>query len=245
MKKITAVTRPGRRPYQEDRYTYMAVRGKGVSGALLAVMDGHGGESVAEFCSKEIKNKFYFNGNAEHSLRSLVEELNEATKSDRAGSTLSVALVVKKAGALAVSVAVLGDSPVIIMDKDGLFIVSPDHNVRTNMTERLAAEDRGGVYEDGWIFRGDYGLQISRSLGAAHFGGIISHESDIYTVRNPKWVLVASDGVFDPKHNSALEVLPDDLKSLAALDATANTVMKWAERRGLSDNTTALVWRAG
>ena len=244
MSSVTLAIEQGPRSYQEDYYLSMPIKGNGLNGRLLAIMDGHGGKAVAEICAREIGNLFspYKDTSPEESLRQLVSKLNSKTVSFRdVGATLSIAFVLEDQRK--VSIAIVGDSPVVVLDGKKKLHLSPEHNVRSNAQERRAAELRGGICEGGYLFakNSDHGLQISRSLGDAHLGGILSREPDIYTIDDPQWILVASDGLFDPGHRDTHKLL-GDIQRYAILRSTARDLMKWAEKRGLKDNATALVW---
>lgn len=244
---VTTIEKKGPRPYQEDRHLRMALASDSRScGELLAVMDGHGGSSVAELCKQQIDSIFQFSGpdQSEESLRNLIAELASRTNYYEMGSTISMALITETP--LMASVAILGDSPVVIYDKQGRLHISPEHNVRSNLEERKAAERRGGIYREGYICpRGGFsGLQMSRALGDSFLRGVLSREPDVYTIAEPVWVLVASDGLFDPGHSDTHRLL-EEIKQYAKRNATAEELMRWAEKRGLQDNATALVWCAG
>lgn len=241
---VSVAAKQGPRPYQEDYFVFFRIDNANLKGWLLAVMDGHNGELVAELCAEKIEKLFRITdeGQAEESLRCLVADLNSQTKSYSEGSTFSAALLLD--GVSKVWIAVLGDSPVAVLDKDGNIHISPEHNVRSNLEERKAAEKRGGIYANGYIWTDmsdlAKGLQMGRALGDSHFGNILSREPDIYTIDNPRWVLVASDGVFDPDHENTQ--LLEKVKKYAMRRSSAKDIMKWAESRGLKDNATALVW---
>ncbi len=242
---VTSAVKQGPRSYQEDRHFFAPIEGSRSCGWFLAVMDGHAGDAVAELCAQEIGQIFqsFVAGNTEEALRLLVAELNSRTQKNRQGSTLSIAVVTDDP--CKVSVAVIGDSPVVVYDKQGKLHLSPEHNVRSNLKERAAAIGRGGRYAEGYLFaRGNYsGLQMGRALGDADLDEVLSREPDIYTVHDPRWVLVASDGLFDPNHEDMPKLL-GQIKRYAKKRADAESLMKWAERRGLEDNATAIVWCA-
>lgn len=242
---VSCVTLRGPRSYQEDRFVNIVFLNVNCNCRLLAVMDGHAGSKVADICSENISNLFKLENEeqAEMALRSLIKDLNEMTSDCFEGSTLSIACFLEDQSK--VSVAILGDSPVVALDNSGQLHISPEHNVRSNLKEREEAIGRGGVYEQGYIFaRGDFknGLQMSRALGDAYLGKVISHEPEIYTISNPAWVLVASDGIFDPDHRES-EALFVEVKEFAERNASAQDIMNWAKSRDLEDNATALVWR--
>jgi len=238
MNPATSVARQGPRSYQEDRHhvTYIPDR----KWQLLAVMDGHGGSEVSDFCEKNIFRMMSLeNGNPAHSLSKLVFNLNSATYRYRAGSTFSAVIISDELDL--VSVAILGDSPVVVLDAQGELHVSPEHNVRTNLNERIAAQERGGIYEGGYIYFGEGGLQMSRALGDMYLAKVLSREPEVYTIKNPVWVLVASDGLFDPGHKNTGNLMKE-IEKFAKDGADAETLMDWAEKRGLEDNATAVVW---
>lgn len=237
---VTFATRKGPRSYQEDRHyeTYVPHR----KWHLLAVMDGHSGMDVSDFCANNIFRMLPLDeGRPENRLSSLVNNLNSATRQYRAGSTFSGVIISEDSNTA--SIAILGDSPVIILNEKGQLHISPEHNVRTNKSEREAAEARGGRYSQGYIWSpGGDGLQMSRALGDAPLYSVLSREPEIYTINNPVWILVASDGLFDPSHENTKGLL-EEIKEFAKKRATASTLMAWAEKRGLRDNATAVVWQ--
>lgn len=240
---ITCIQEQGPRSYQEDRSFHKHIDGVDYTGKLLAVMDGHGGSATAELCANEIGQLFSPRSakSVEEDLKGLVSLLNGKTINFLAGTTISIACVLEDHRK--VSIAVLGDSPVVVFDDEGNLHVSPEHNVRSNLQERGAAQKRGGVYGSGYIWERDqeYGLQMGRALGDAHLGRIISHEPEIYTLNNPQWILVASDGLIDPCHEQS-EGLFLEIKKYAQKRASAKDLMQWALSRGLRDNATAIVW---
>ncbi|MDP1688610.1 MAG: PP2C family serine/threonine-protein phosphatase [bacterium] len=242
---VTCAHERGPRSYQEDKYVNIVFLNSNCNCRLLAVMDGHVGSKVADICADKIGSLFNLE-NAEHTetaLQNLVIDLNKVTSDCFEGSTLSMACIQEDQSK--VSIAILGDSPVVVLDNSGQLHISPEHNVRSNLKEREAAIGRGGTYAQGYIFaNNDFtnGLQMSRALGDAYLGNVISHEPEIYTINNPMWILVSSDGIFDPNH-SELETLFAEIREFAERHASAQDIMNWAKSRGLQDNATALVWR--
>ncbi len=233
----------GTRQSQEDRFFHHPVTGQ--VGWFMAVMDGHGGKDVVELCAREIPRLFGLlvgSGSCKKVITRIVQELAEMTKADYSGSTLSIAWVREDLDL--VTVAVLGDSPVIVLDASGKVHVSPEHNVRTNLAEREAGVKRGGWFDGSYLRKGESGLQMSRALGDAHLGDIISREPEIYTVASPRRVLVASDGLLDPSHGDVSGPVRDLGLLLQKNFVTARHVMLLAKDRGeLEDNTTVLLWK--
>src|SRR5205814_5855687 len=162
------------RSEQQDRFLCSRIPrdlGKEIHGWLMAVMDGHGGSQTAELISRELLSQFEdafvnHSGQIDRSLRAVVHTLAEKTAQERSGSTLAMAY--KPAQEECVYTAVLGDSPIGVLDNKGIMQICPIHNVRINLEERTAAIARGGVYIDGYLedaHRRGYGLQCSRALG--------------------------------------------------------------------------------
>ncbi len=240
---VNFATLQGLRMNQEDRYVAGVIQGKGRSGHLLAVMDGHGGSYVADFCANNLA-RFFQLGDPEHprkALEGLISRLNETTHMFREGSTISVAYVLEERNE--VWAAVLGDSPIVVIDKIGKVYIGPNHNVRTNMAERSAAEKRGGRYDGKYIRNSDgTGLQLTRALGDSQMAGIVSREPEIFAVNDPVWVAVASDGMLDPAHRDKGSSL-NEFVSFGKASAGAEELMSWANGHVLDDNATVVVWK--
>ena len=237
----THATAQGPRSYQEDRYCFFSIR---KPQTIIAVMDGHGGSEVAEFCSCNLRKIFQeTRGKIADRLNKVIGNLAEATsRHHEVGSTISLVSITNRWA----HVAFLGDSPVIIRTAGGKIDISPEHNVRNNNAERLAAEKRGGVYINGYICEpgsGD-GLQMSRALGDCKMGLIVSKEPEIYKrpVDQNSWVLVASDGLIDPSHKGTENV--EQIADMLNNGKDAGDLIEWASRKGLRDNATAIVWRS-
>ncbi len=249
--QVSFFSEKGGRPYQEDQL--VAVKKEisdQESGWLLAVMDGHRGSEVSGFCVKNLESLF-IQSLAEKKkvdqdvLKETLELLNEGTRSMAAGSTISLVFISEATSA--VFVAVLGDSPVIILDKNGALNISPDHNARSNPKEKDAAKRRGAYYTGGYIWAGEYGLQMARSLGDCDMDKVLSRKPEIYKVNlGPgSLVLVASDGVFDPGHlktANQIKRLVAKIKKNPTFDA--KDLVNDAISRRTGDNATAILWKA-
>ena len=242
---ITSYTSLGERTYQEDRHL---VINKDFA-SLLAVMDGHGGDETSDFCFQNLERIFerVLSKNKSFSgaiVKDLISELDQETKGHTSGSTISIVLISEFEENA--HVGVLGDSPVVIKDKNGKVNISPEHNVRSNLKEKEEAKKRGGVYQGGYMYQpnGKYGLQLSRALGDYKMGEVISHEPEIYAVELGKdsFILVGSDGLFDPSHDDTggqIKVLVKKINE----GAEAENLVQDALDRGIRDNVTAILCR--
>src|SRR5271154_1471473 len=205
LQALSSDSHKGHRNYQEDRLFTSTME----QGTLLAVFDGHGGEEVSQIASEALPGLFAdeigedgATNHVDEVLKTVIQKINIMTQSIDAGSTVSIAFIPNDKPV--VYCAVMGDSPILIKDKEGKINIAPDHNVRTNQAEAEAAVARGGMVEGGYLYA-DYhgiGLQMARALGDAHLNKVLSRVPDVYSVEvGPgSWVLVASDGCFDPGH---------------------------------------------
>jgi len=217
----------------------------------LAVFDGHGGAATAEMAAQEFISLFEsaleaHPENFPEALRDVFAALNPMTQDLSAGSTASVVFIPRDAQS--VSLAVLGDSPIVLLNSDGKTHFGPDHNIHTNLKERGAAQARGGVFYGGYLEdpqRPGWGLQMARSLGDADLARVLSREPDIETVAlgGKGIVLVGTDGVFLPGGGSNADQLMR-LLTMIRQGADAQAIVQDALARKTGDNVTALVWKA-
>jgi len=244
---------------QEDRYVYTPVHSNvsNIEGWLLAVMDGHAhtssGNKVSELCRVYIPRLFSINyaEQAKQSLFELTQKLVRISTNIYQGSTLSLALVLESHHT--VTVATMGDSPIIVIKNEAMYL-APSHNVRVNLEERTAAEERGGVYENNYLWvkqsnsddRVPRGLQLSRSLGDQCMKKVLLRVPEIVTrqLTISSAVLLMTDGVCDISRSS----FSGDIAKIASevrRGADASLLMQnHIARNSLRDNATALLWSA-
>lgn len=110
------------------------------------------------------------------------------------------------------------------------------------MSDRLEAMQRGARYSGGYL-ETPYGhsLQLSRALGDMLFDSFLNREPEVYSVKEPRFIAVCSDGVLDPGHSKTLE-LADELGELLKQASSAEDILEWAGARRLADNATAILW---
>lgn len=247
---ITYFQAQGERHYQEDRLVAQTIKLNELELTILAVMDGHGGGETSEMLSKAlvgtIMQSIHEVGyNWGVILKDSVAQLNNMTQHMTSGSTLSLVLLLEHEKIA--HVAVIGDSPIIILDTSGRLNLSPDHNARSNEIERQAAINRGATYDNQYLrdpVTGD-GLQMSRSMGDSTMASFLSREPDVYDVElGPhSFVIVASDGVLDPFHEDTSSQ-ERRLAEMVAKGADAKTLVEDALARKTGDNATAIVLKS-
>ena len=247
---MTSASAQGGRSHQEDRAVFEWIETNAVSGWLLAVFDGHRGAASAEQAAQGLRSLFVERltaqrGDAASALRDVFTALNDLTREYVSGSTASVVFI--PADAKVATLAVLGDSPIVILDARGNAHFGPDHNVRTNLNERAAAEARGGVYRSGYLEDGQLpgvGLQMARSLGDADLSRVLDRAPEVETVPlgGQGIVLVGTDGLLSPGGTANSDQL-GRLLALIQEGAGAKEIVTDALARGTGDNVTAIVWR--
>lgn len=248
MGRITAATVCGLRPKQEDRLVVLPRE----DGYLLAVCDGHGGYRTAttaiaqlvEFCMNHAQRRSaYDEVNAEIFLRALVRQIVDKTQNDISGSTLSIAYISEEASR--VSVAVLGDSPVVVRlgGQMSSVWVSPEHNVRSNEGDCHYVREHGGEIEGSYLYADPHGggLQLTRALGDRKFASVLQREAQYFSFSfsgKHNLVAVMSDGVYDAHTMCTKEDLMIQQPITNAGQLVADALL-----RGSRDNVSAIVWR--
>jgi serine/threonine protein phosphatase PrpC len=225
----------------------------------MAVFDGHGGAHCSEYCSEEAPALFAdaLDEAAEKGMSpkdailKVFQNLAIATQSFADGSTASVVYIpwdktTSPWSATKVYVAILGDSPVIVKDANGTIVFSPEHNARTNVKERKAAQNRGAFYIRGYLHStlDQPGLQMSRSFGDRHLGRILSRVPEVYdlTLGVGSWVLACTDGAIDPSHGKGKSAF-DSVVQLIEGHGTAQHIVDRAVAAPTEDNVTAMLVR--
>lgn len=239
---ITTATAQGRRPYQEDRSFVFET----AEGVLLGVFDGHGGDEVSSLLAQMVPNFWgAIDGDSYiHALYKIFEMANSLTNEYHAGATASVVFI--STDEKTAYIAVLGDSPVLADRADHSAFVGPDHNARSNPEERSMAIARGGIYQGGYMWS-DYGdnasgLQMTRALGDVACRNFLNRTPEVMMIPLGDWLLVGSDGLFDPKHMDD-RASYDDILACIRNDNSAADLVRQAIAVPTNDNVTAILWR--
>lgn len=251
IRSVSIASSIGLREYQEDFCSFGELDLKNLpngKGNFISVFDGHDGPDTAKKASESVLNIFgksmiSAKGDVSEALKETVKALVLLTSMDKSGSTLSLAYVPSSKNAA--HVAVLGDSPVIVLDKHNEIILSPEHNARSNLEERNHAIMKGAAFRMGYLFSSEgNGLQLSRALGNKHLSDFLGKNPEIYSVPlgEKSFVVVGSDGLFDPHHVNTLHQCKR-IVELVQGGAAAKDLVLDALLRCTKDNATALVWR--
>jgi len=254
---LTHATAVGSRSYQEDRY-FTAIHQDGL---LFGVFDGHGGEGCSTYLADHFFGSFFFHSdnpkinNARQAFRETFAAMAKETHDMVDGSTASVVWIPnteKEKGGLKCTkaiqdtaiVAILGDSPVVIGTPRG-FHLSPDHNARSNDKECQAAVKRGARWDGDYLWNQHWGsrahgLQMARAFGDVDLP-FLRRVPQIYTRPIHDFVLIGTDGLFDPGHTLASRV--PDIVTMVRVGHTAEQLVEIAVDLPTGDNVTAILWR--
>lgn len=247
IKAITHDSAKGKRPYMEDVHFVTEFSGSSLNGALLGVFDGHGGADSALYAVRNAISLFNdTKGTIQDKLFETIAQLSDGIDQARYEDGTTASLVYIDKGRGEATVAVIGDSPVIIQNPNKSTWFGPDHNVRTNPAELQAAIARGGRLYSGYICndRG-VGLQMGRALGDPALKGILSRDPEVFVVdiEEGGWLLVATDGLFDPAHQSSQDQV-DTAKLITDFPSvTAQELVRGAVNAQTGDNVTAILAR--
>jgi serine/threonine protein phosphatase PrpC len=238
----------GMRSTQEDRFHHTKILLKnGTIGSLLAVFDGHGGDKASAACLEIMGGPrtagFVHHLDGEGAVREIFKELHKKTAHMNDGTCAALTLIHGDS----ITIGIIGDCSVIIQSDKELHI-SPQHNARTNIDERHAAERRGGEYIEKALRSPDGGcwIQLARALGDANFGNVILREPEIYSLALlPKSVvLVCSDGLLDRSRENKIEQRAAELmKRISSQDEFSFARIIENASMISGDNTTAIVWK--
>lgn len=222
----------GPKPRQEDRFFARVIQNQYI---ILAVFDGHGycGHEIPEACVKYLENLDY-QDISEDTLLKIVKDLQKIGKNMLGGSTCSICIIADKA-----YVAILGDSPVWIMDSKGKIHDFRTHNVSDKKNPDVEIiESRGGRFEKigrGGYLKGNGGsyLAMTRAIGDMDHNRFLIREPDIYTVEKPISVAVCSDG-FTAETKVVEKMLHEGKKAINFFEKE--------KFLGLNDNFTAVIY---
>jgi len=155
----------GPRPGQEDRYVVEpSPRARGER--LSPGGDGRPRSAgAAEYCRRELLRCFRSPARRRRGrAAAAVRTLDEGTRLQRSGTTLSAVCLLDSHGTAAI--AVLGDSPVFASTA-GPADRQPGAQRPVNLGERRLAEARGGLYLSGYIVNAETGMGSRCRAGSA------------------------------------------------------------------------------
>jgi len=254
------------RSSQQDRHLNTSVNLPGVpngNGYLMSVMDGHGSDTEVDgkkmhsvdIVRDNLENDFLNamkknNGDVKAALNQTIADLDGKMKEVKKGGT-TISIVYVPSSKEKAYVAVLGDSPVIIKDKEGDLFVSEDHNV-DNPAEKELARQRGAEF----VTRGGHPymvpkdnpnvapIMLTRALGDENFGKVISKVPDIYEIGlgRESFIVLGSDGIWAPNRYGEHQLQLRDITGVIEVGLEAKDLVESiVDDIGGTDNVTAVL----
>ncbi|XP_044959290.1 probable protein phosphatase 2C 56 isoform X1 [Hordeum vulgare subsp. vulgare] len=257
----------GRRPTMEDRYDVKFAKMKGQSISLFGVFDGHAGALAAEYLKEHLLDNLIehpqFLKNTKLALKTtflktdadFLESVTTPYRED--GSTALAAVLVGDQ----IYVANVGDSRAIALKGGKAIPLSDDHKPhmfvpvfvaiplsddhKPNLkNERTRIENAGGgVSYDGFTWRVDGILAMSRAFGNRSLKNYVIAEPDIQETQvssDLEYLVLATDGLWDVVQNEDVISL---MRATDEPEAAAVKLTEMAHSRHSSDNITCIVVR--
>lgn len=221
---------------------------------LFTLYDGHGGKDTSNYIKDRIpeilqqiliKNPTSFEANMEKILIDTYESCDDELKMKPwayyTGSTACLILTIKNNDNYTIYSANAGDSRSILINVEKNYVkrLSYDHKA-SDITEINRIKKYGGTVFNGRIFGS---LAVSRAFGdyeLKQFGVFATpHYSKTNTIKGDKYIIIASDGVWDVLND-------DDILSLAKIYGKSSkelseTIVKVSLDKKSFDNISVIV----
>ncbi|KAM0906178.1 hypothetical protein ACQ4PT_016873 [Festuca glaucescens] len=237
----------GRRPTMEDRYDVKFANIDGQTVSLFGVFDGHAGALAAEYLKEHLLDNVMkhpqFLENPKLALKTtflktdadFLESVSIPYRQD--GSTALTAVLAGDQ----LYVANVGDSHAIAL-KGGKAIPLSDDHKPNRKDEQTRIEDAGGsVSYDGYTWRVDGILAMSRAFGNRALKKYVIAEPDIQEAEvnsDFEYLVLATDGLWDVVRNEDIISL---MRATEGTEAAALKLTELAHSRHSSDNITCIV----
>ncbi len=236
------ITETGSRNDMQDRH-FLYI-GKDNSFILGGVFDGHGGVSVAENATKIIPKRFIEmikkGITFKDAFKKSYKEASEAGGYDMIGSTALTFFIKDRT----LAVANVGDSRMLFINGEKKFQLTTDHQT-SNKDELARLKKHGATIKSQYVFKGDRGINLTRSLGNLDMKEIgVTDDPEIKTYTLPdNYVLVAaSDGLWGyMKNESVRKISKSANDSERTCDLLMEALYKKARRYNYLDNTTIII----
>jgi len=216
--------------------------------SIYFLADGHGNDEHGknDYVASYLKNNFihyfkpYYSGNQDvtKSLRQSINEIDKNLQHTNDGSTLT-GFILKDADIIVFNV---GDSRVYAIDKDNKIIqLTEDHNLQCKKEIKRLSKDFG-IHKKYYDKRLN-GLSMSRSIGDNDVRGRIS-SPDIqkYSVNEFKYIILASDGLYNCFTN--INILKDFIMNNTSITKSVDDIISYAKNNdSTQDDKSILIKR--
>ena len=218
--------------------------------SLFCIFDGHGGDFVAKYLKenfasnlhKNIKINFSLNFRniLKASIESMDKEFEKFKEAENCGSTGTIVVLDNNF----IYCANVGDSKCFyINNKNNAFQLTEDHNC-SNQKEREELKKKGIMIFQNRVFGS---LSLTRTFGDTELkkDGIECNpyiKKILVDKEEVKYIIIASDGIWDVVSKEKLEEFSKELKS-GTSEEFCNNLVDYAMNNGSNDNISCIVLR--
>ena len=218
--------------------------------SLFAIFDGHGGGLVAQYLKNnfcEVLTKIILeNSNVEliDNIKTAIEAIDKDLKklNDDAKECGSTGTIVVIDNDLLYCVNV-GDSRYFYIDEKEAVQMTEDHNCK-NALEVDTIKKRGALVFNGRVFGA---LYLTRAFGDTdfkEFGVICEPYINKISINNIKYIVIASDGIWDFVDDKQLFKIGNELRNENS-EEFCNNLIEFALKGGSHDNISCIVLKFG
>jgi len=213
---------------------------------IFGVLDGHGGGEVVKFCTQSIPETFIklykdYTNNIEKLFQIVFNKVDDQLKlvgASDSGSTACICFVRQEKGQKKLYVANVGDTRAVL-SRDGVAErISVDHKA-SDLKEAQRVKESGGFILKNRV---SGQLVVTRALGDLELKKEgVSNMPDVKIVNlddKEKFLIVASDGLWDIVEDQAAV---DLIKHLKSSEEMSSTLVKYAINNGSRDNVSVLI----
>jgi len=245
----------------EDRVMMSTFQYHEKSYYIFLLLDGHGGSEVVDYVKEhftDILGKYVVRSRG-HKIRDVITqtfvEVDHRVRHMRSGTTASLLLIIDSP--MQIWLANVGDSTVYGIREPShsanqknkepnvkIRKISTDHNVKVRSERKRVDEADDYTIEDGYVCTEDgHMLAVTRALGDADFGQLITPEPSIKRLKVPYSIFVlASDGIWDVIDGKELWTKLYPPKERKAWRHSAYRINKWRnEAYDQHDNTSLIL----
>ena len=215
--------------------------------SLFGIFDGHGGDFVSKYLKenfasvleKNIKINYSSNFRSilKTSIESIDKDLEKFNEAENCGSTGTIVIVNNNS----LYCANVGDSKCFYISKNNVVQISEDHNC-TNQNERDELKKKGVLIFQNRVFGC---LALTRAFGdnalkKDEVGCEPSIKKIFLDKNNVKFIIIASDGIWDVVNEEKLWEIYNGLKN-GTSEEFCNELVDFAMNNGSTDNISCIV----
>lgn len=219
--------------------------------SLFALFDGHGGAHVSQYLKNNFcdvltklimeKTNLSLTEILSMAIQRIDKDLGKLNNVNECGSTGTIVLIDNNNDII--YCANIGDSKCFYIDDKEAIQMTEDHNCK-NKIEVEAIKKRGAKVFNGRVFGA---LSLTRAFGDIdfkEFGLICEPYIKKISTENCKYIVIASDGIWDIIDDKKLFQIKNELK-IGNCEELCNNLIEFSLRGGSFDNISCIVLRFG